>query len=244
MSSQGRVIAITGASSGLGREIALQFGRQGARLALTARTQKAVDEVARQVQELGAEAFALSTDVQEIQQCERFIQETVSRYGQLDVLVNNAGIGVYGLVEELRPEDFEEALAVNYKGAVYCTLAAYREMRKQGQGHIINLASIAGKIGLPGESAYVAAKHALVGFAQSLKKEALRHNIRVDTICPGGMKTPFWEKVPPQRRPDTSKFLDPAAVAQLVVFLASTPEDIVFEDIVLHPRDEYIKRFA
>jgi NAD(P)-dependent dehydrogenase (short-subunit alcohol dehydrogenase family) len=229
---------------GVGHEVAVLFSKEGGRLALAARNEQMLRTVSGQIEAGGNEALIIPTDVRDPQQCEQFIRRIITHYGRLDILVNNAGIGSFGPAEELSLQVVEDLLAVNYKGAVSCSLAAYRQMLQQGSGHIIHVASIAGKVGLPRESAYVGSKHALVGFAQSLKKEALPHGIRVDTICPGGIDTPFWEKVPMHQRPDVSRFLKPEAVAQVVLFLASAPADVVFEDIIFNPRAEYLERFT
>jgi len=242
MSISKKVTVVTGASSGLGRSIALLFAQNGAKVVLASRDETKLKEVAEEICQKGGEAASVVTNVRNEQQCARLIEEAVKNYGRIDVLVNSAGIGIYGPVDEFSTRDIDALLETNLKGLAYCSRAAYKEMKKQGSGHIINVASIAGKFGLPGESMYVASKFAAVGFSQSLRKEAIRFGVRVHTICPGGMNTPFWERVP--RKPDVSKFLKPEHVAQLVLYLASTPDDMVFEDIVVQPKDEYVRRFA
>lgn len=233
---------VTGASTGVGRAVAKQFAQNGSNVVLAARTADDLQNAQSDVEKLGVDALSVPTDVSDREQCFALIEQTVERFGRVDVLVNNAGIGLYKPVEEVLPEDLDKTLSVNFRGAMYCAQAAYDHMREQGSGHIINVASIAGKMGLPGESAYNASKFAMLGFGQSLKKEAIHHGVRVDNLCPGGIDTPFWHKVP--NPPDTSNFLTAEDVAGLVSYVVSTSERMVFEDIMVNPKAEFIERFA
>ena len=242
MTFEGQVTVVTGASTGVGLAVAKRFAQSGSHIVLAARTADDLRDAQAEVQELGADVLAVPTDVSDREQCFALIEQTMERFGRVDVLVNNAGIGLYKPVEDVLPEDLDRTLAVNFRGAMYCAQAAYNQMRERGSGHIINVASIAGKTGLPGESAYNASKFAMVGFGQSLKKEAIHHGVRVDNVCPGGIDTPFWEKVP--NPPDTSNFLTANDVAGLVVYVASTSERMVFDDITVNPKNEFIERFA
>ncbi|MFQ5795222.1 MAG: SDR family oxidoreductase [Candidatus Bipolaricaulia bacterium] len=237
-----KAVVITGAGSGVGRSTAQLLGANGAKLILAGRTAEKLEVVADEVRSQGGEALPVPTDIRSREQCEALIARTVEQYGRIDILVNNAGLGIYGPIETVKGEDLEVLFDTNLKGAIYCAQAAYERMKDQRSGHIINIASVAGKYGLPGESAYVSTKFALVGFAGSLKKEAIHHGVRVDTLCPGGIDTPFWDLVP--NPPDTANFLSPDDVAGMVLYVAGTPTHMVFEDIVVHPHEEYVKRFA
>lgn len=237
-----QVTVITGASTGVGLAVAKQFAQGGSNVVLAARSSDGLNRAQEAIEGLGAEALAVPTDISDREQCFALMERTMDHFGRVDCLVNNAGIGLYKPVEDVVPEDLDKALAVNFRGAMYCAQAAYDRMREQGSGHIINVASIAGKTGLPGESAYNASKFAMVGFGQSLKKEAIHHGIRVDNVCPGGIDTPFWDKVP--NPPDTSNFLTADDVAGLVAYVASTSERMVFDDITVNPKNEFIDRFA
>ncbi|MFB6285756.1 MAG: SDR family oxidoreductase [Candidatus Bipolaricaulia bacterium] len=242
MTFDGKVTVVTGASTGVGLEVARQFAQGGSDIVLAARTADDLQTAQAEIENVGVDGLSVPTDVSDREQCFALIEQTTERFGRIDVLVNNAGIGLYKPVEDVVPEDLDKALSVNFRGAMYCAQAAYHQMREQGSGHIINVASIAGKTGLPGESAYNASKFAMVGFGQSLKKEAIHHGVRVDNLCPGGIDTPFWDKVPNQ--PDTSNFLTADDVAGLVVYVASTSERMVFDDITVNPKKEFIDRFA
>jgi len=242
MTFDGYVTVVTGASTGVGLKVAKRFAQGGSRIVLAARTVDDLRTAQAEVETLGLDVLSVPTDVGDREQCFSLIEQTVEHFGRVDYLVNNAGIGLYKPVEDVVPADLDKALSVNFRGAMYCAQAAYHRMREQGAGHIINVASIAGKTGLPGESAYNASKFAMVGFGQSLKKEAIHHGVRVDNLCPGGIDTPFWDKVPNQ--PDTSNFLTADDVAGLVAYVASTSERMVFDDITVNPKNEFIERFA
>ncbi len=190
---KGAAVLITGASAGIGKAAALAFARERARLLLAARRRDRLEEVAAQVRALGGEAVALQTDVADRGQVQSAVNSAVSAFGRLDILVNNAGIGYFGLLEHT-PIDAVEALwAVNMMGTIYATQAVIPLMRKQGGGHIINVASVAGKRGNPGNSIYCATKFAMVGMSEALRVELHGSGIEVSVICPIGTVTEFRE---------------------------------------------------
>jgi short-subunit dehydrogenase len=187
------VIAITGASSGIGRALALALAARGARVALLARRVEQLSEVAESCKEIGGDALAIGCDVAERSSFERAIDETVERFGRLDVLVNNAGRGHLGYVDDTPDEQIESIFRVNVFALWYGSAAALRHMSARGSGQIINMASIAGKIGYPGNAAYVAAKHAVVGFSRALRAELAETGIEVMTVIPAGVATDWAE---------------------------------------------------
>lgn len=237
-----KVAVITGGSTGVGKASGELFVEDGASVVLAARTESKLEAAAESLRDQGGEVLAVPTDVSKRRDCERLIAKAVEAFGRVDILVNNAGVGIYNPVDEMSDEDLEMLLSINLKGTIYCSQAVFPMMKERGSGHIINISSIAGKMGLPRESGYNASKFAMVGFGQSLKKEAIRYGVRVHNICPGGINTPFWDDVPD--KPDISRFLDPAHVAGLVHYVALSPEMMVFDDIVVHPHHEYLERFA
>ncbi len=242
MKLEAQVAVITGGSTGVGRAVGELFVQEGASVVLAARTESKLEAAAKSLRSKGGEVRAVPTDVSRRRDCEQLIAQAVEAFGTVDILVNNAGVGIYNPVDDLSDEELETLLSINLKGTIYCSQAVYPMMKERGSGHIINVASIAGKTGLPRESGYNASKFAMVGFGQSLKKEAIRYGVRVHNICPGGINTPFWDDVPD--KPDISKFLDPAHVAGLVHYVALSPAMMVFDDIVVHPHHEYLERFA
>lgn len=190
---RGAVVAVTGASAGIGRETALAFAREGARLAICARRTDRLHELAAQIVALGSEALVQEVDVADEVQVRAFVDATVLRFGRLDVLVNNAGYGVRGRVEETPAEDYRRLMEVNYLGTVYGCRAAVPIMRRQGSGVIVNVSSIVGKRSLPGGGAYAATKAAQVSLTESLRVELAGSGVFACSIHPIGTATEFAE---------------------------------------------------
>lgn len=189
----GLVVLLTGASSGIGRMTALALAEKGATLALVARRIQKLEEVVEKIRAEGGVAISIPADVTVPGSMHRAIQGCVSQYGRIDVLVNNAGEGLFASVEQTSEEDLDRMLAVNFKGGFYAIRAALPVMRRQGGGHIINVASTAGRRGSPFVSAYCASKFAAVGMTESLRVELLGSGIRVSLFCPGATRTEFFD---------------------------------------------------
>jgi NAD(P)-dependent dehydrogenase (short-subunit alcohol dehydrogenase family) len=186
---RGNVVAITGASSGIGRELALQLAVRGARLALGARDGTRLVAVAEECAERGGEALAIPTDVSVEASCRAFVGAAVARFGRLDTLVNNAGIGMWARVDELTDASvFERLMRVNYLGSVWCTYYALPQL-KQSRGRIVAVSSLTGKTGVPTRSGYAASKHAMHGFFDSLRIELAGSGVSVTIVCPGFVAT-------------------------------------------------------
>jgi len=184
-----KVVVITGASSGIGRELAYQLAEQGAWLSLAARNGERLTAVAKECQARGGKAIAIVTDVSEQTQCAQLIQRTVENYDRIDVLVNNAGITMWANFEEVSDISFyEQIMRVNYLGSVYCTYYALPFLKKT-KGQIIGISSLAGKNGIPKRSGYAASKHAIVGFFDTLRIELEEYGISVTMIYPDFVAT-------------------------------------------------------
>ena len=184
-----KVVVITGASSGIGRELAYQLAEQGAWLSLAARNGERLTAVAKECQARGGKAIAIVTDVSEQTQCAQLIQRTVENYDRIDVLVNNAGITMWANFEEVSDISFyEQIMRVNYLGSVYCTYYALPFLKKT-KGQIIGISSLAGKNGIPKRSGYAASKHAMVGFFDTLRIELEEYGISVTMIYPDFVAT-------------------------------------------------------
>jgi short-subunit dehydrogenase len=190
-SLRGAVTIITGASSGIGAATAVACGREGMRVCVAARRTDRLHRVAAAVQAAGGEARVIPTDVGDEAAVRALVDGTVAAWGRVDVLVNNAGIGLLAPVSRTTAAEFETVLRVNFLGAVYGVLAALPHMRRQRAGHIVNVASVLGKRASPFRAAYVASKFALVGFSESLRMELRRDGIRVTVVCPIGTATEF-----------------------------------------------------
>lgn len=179
-----QVVIITGASSGIGEELAYQLAEQQARLVLASPEIEKLEAVASRCREQGGEAVVVPTDVSDRHQCEQLIQQTIANYGRIDTLINNAGITMYSTVEEI--EDIhllEHLMQVNYLGSVYCTYYALPFL-KQTDGRVAAVASVAALTGVPTRSGYVASKHAMMGFFDSLRIELMNSGVSVTVLFP------------------------------------------------------------
>ncbi len=227
---RGRVLIVTGAGQGIGRAIALAAAQQGMRVTVNDIREEMAAETVSLIHANQGEAIAHAGDVSKEEDVARMVEETVARWGRLDVLVNNAGIEPSASILEMSPEMWDRVMAVNLRSVFLGTQAAGRVMKEQGGGVIINMSSIAGKaIPLPYRSAYAASKAGIVGFTKEAAREFAAYNIRVNAICPGVIITPMtaaarqnpammekWMREIPMRR-----LGQPEEVAALVLFLAS-----------------------
>ena len=211
---QGSVAVITGASRGIGREVARMAARKGAQVGLISRSQ---DELRAVLEEIGGRGAIAVADVADRAETENAIGKLAAELGPADILVNNAGIGAFGAVADTDVETFERLMRINYLGTIYATKAALPAMLERGRGHIVNVASIAGRIGAPLEAAYSATKFAVVGFSEALAIELAPRGIGVSMVNPGPVETEFFNArgTPYQRK--TPKPLSAATVATDVI---------------------------
>ena len=187
----GRTVLVTGASSGIGRETALAFAAAGSNVILVARGAKALAEVATSVRKLGAKAMAIPTDVTKGPAVAACFAKAVRRFGAIDIVVNNAGVMIPSKVEDIREEDLKAMLGVNLFGALHVMQQAVKVMRRQGHGHIVNVASLAGRRGFSPLGGYCATKFALVGMTEALRMELGGEDIHVSLVMPGVVDTPL-----------------------------------------------------
>jgi hypothetical protein len=211
---QDEVAIVTGASSGIGRAIALALADQGARVSLAARTESALHEVAGEIRGRGQEALVVPTDVTQQEHVEHLVEETIARWGRVDILVANAGAYVRAPVTELTVADVERSMAVNFYGAMYAVLAVQPHMLAQGNGHVVLISSMDGKKGLPLDGPYVVAKFALGGLGEVFRQELRGTGVRVTTVFPGRVDTPLIDDV---EVPWISAKVPPEAVARATV---------------------------
>jgi NAD(P)-dependent dehydrogenase (short-subunit alcohol dehydrogenase family) len=191
---RGTTAVITGATSGIGRETALEFARCGVNVVAAGRREDRLLELVNQIEASNGKAIAVQTDVSDRQQVESLIGRAAEHFGAIDTLVNNAGVGFAARFEEQSIEDFRRVMEVNFWGAVYASKAALPQMRRQPAGGvIINVSSIMGKRGMPYETAYCASKFALAGFSEALRTEVMSDKIDVSTIFPGAVETEIFE---------------------------------------------------
>jgi NAD(P)-dependent dehydrogenase (short-subunit alcohol dehydrogenase family) len=184
-----KAVVITGGSRGLGLLLARRLAAEGARLTILARDASELEDARRELAECGAEVLFLPCDVRDQQQVEEAISKAAGRYGRIDVLINNAGVIQVGPLEHMTLADFEDAMAVHFRGPLHTMWAAIPYMRRQGEGRIVNIASIGGLVAVPHLAPYSASKFALVGLSDALRAELAKNNIQITTVCPGLMRT-------------------------------------------------------
>ena len=189
-----KVVVITGASSGIGEQACIDFAKRGANVVLVSRSSEKIESIATKLkQDYHAETLAVSCDVSKKQQVVSMSKQVLGEFGYVDILVNNAGFGIFGSVNDLSIEDLEEQLATNLLGTIYCTKVFLPSMLNRKAGHIVNVASVAGSIGIPGMAAYCASKFAMIGFSQSLNHELSGTGVGVTAVSPITVKTNFFE---------------------------------------------------
>lgn len=189
-----KTVVITGASSGLGKEIAIQSAKCGANVVLIARSINRLKELEQSlVNQFGVKVYSFQLDVSDASQMERVFTDVIQIVGKIDVLVNNAGFGIFEEACEMNLEETKRMLDVNVFGLMACTRMVLHSMLEKQSGHIINIASQAGKVATPKSSVYAATKHAVLGFSNALRLELAEHHVFVTTVNPGPIETNFFE---------------------------------------------------
>jgi NAD(P)-dependent dehydrogenase (short-subunit alcohol dehydrogenase family) len=225
----GQVAIITGGTRGIGLAIAKTLARHGMHLTVCARRKEHVADAVRQIEALDGQVLGLPADVTQAADVENVVAETMKRFGRVDVLVNNAGTGGYGAVDQTTEDDLDRVLDVNLRGVFLASRAVFPIMRERRKGYIITIASICGKEAYAEISAYCASKFAAVGFTESLLKEGIDQGIRATSICPGMVDTEMVEGagVPAE------EMLRAEDIAEACFFLLSLSEKAVVKEIVM-----------
>jgi len=211
-----RVIAITGASAGIGRATALRLARDGHAVAACARRGDRLEALAGEVVARGGRALPIVADVTRDSDMQRFIAATIDTFGRLDVLMCNAGFGIYGAIDDISPEQMQRLVDVNFMGTYYATRAALPVMRRQQHGHVVIISSIVGKRGVPYMGAYSATKFAQVGMAECLRAEVAGSDIHVTVVCPVTTDSEFVDVMLRETGSDISSSLGPRQTAEHV----------------------------
>ena len=213
------VALVTGGSRGIGRAICLELARQGAAVAVNyAGNEQAAQETVEACRALGVQAEAFQADVSDPAACESLIAQVKERFGRLDILVNNAGVTRDGLLMTAKPEDFDKVLDTNLKGAYFCMKAAAKVMMRQRYGRIVNLSSVVGLRGNPGQTGYAASKAGILGLTKAAAKELATRNITVNAVAPGFIETDMTAVLPEKAKTAMLSTIPMAAPGQ--------PEDV------------------
>jgi NAD(P)-dependent dehydrogenase (short-subunit alcohol dehydrogenase family) len=225
---QEQVVALMGASSGIGRETALKFAKRGARVVVSARSEAGLASLVEEIRGEGGEATAVVADTSEFDQVKAVADRAVEEYGRLDTWVHLAAVGLFATFEQTTPEEFERVIDVNLMGQVYGAMAALPHLKREGRGALIHISSVEAKRSFPFHSAYGASKHGIDGFLEALRVE-LKHEgwpISVTQVMPGTINTPFFDKgrtklgVKPVGIPP---IYEPQTVANVIIYAAENP---------------------
>ena len=224
----GQVAIVTGASRGIGRSIALALAAEGAQVVVNyAQSATAAQALAAEISANGGEAIALQADVAQADQVEDLVKQTLDRFGRIDILVNNAGITRDTLLLRMKLEDWQAVIDLNLTGVFLCTRAVSKVMLKQRSGRVINIASVAGQMGNPGQANYSAAKAGVIGFTKTVAKELASRGVTVNAVAPGFIATDMTEQLPNSEEIlkfiPLGRFGQAQEVAGMVRFLASDP---------------------
>jgi NAD(P)-dependent dehydrogenase (short-subunit alcohol dehydrogenase family) len=223
-----QVVVVMGASSGIGRATALRFAAKGAAVVVAARNQKGLDAVVAEIRGKGGKAVAVVADTADAKQVKAVADRAIAEYGRLDTWAHVSGVGVYGTVEQISPQEYERLVEVNLLGQIYGALAALPHLRAEGRGVLIHVSSVVGRVPLPLSSAYTASKHGLNGFLDTLRLELQREGVPISVvnIMPASIDTPFFENakthlgVAPHAQPP---IYAPEIVADAIVQAATLP---------------------
>jgi NADP-dependent 3-hydroxy acid dehydrogenase YdfG len=237
----GKVVAVTGASSGIGEATALLCARAGAAVSLAARRGDRIEALAGRITAEAGRALAITTDVGEEQQANEFVRRTHAELGRLDVLVNNAGIMLLGPIENAPTEEWRRMIHANIFGVLYCTHAALPLMHAQGSGHIVNVSSVAGRVARLGSGVYNLTKWGVGAFSESLRQEAVPLGVRVTLIEPGAVAT----ELPGHNRPEIieqmAKQFEGVApllaeqIADAILYAIGQPENVSINEVLVRP---------
>lgn len=231
-----KVIVITGASHGLGKELAIHLAEDGAKLALLARSKDELLHVRREVVDMGAQCESFVCDVTKLDQIQKTVNEIIKKFGSIDILVNNAGIWRGPKFQEEAPEEIEQIFAVNTLGPIFFTRTVLPHMLKNNKGQILNIVSISG-IETPGKggtySIYTSSKYALRGFTDSLEKELNDTKIKVMGFYPGGMDTNIIKAAGYKYKVDKNTVMNTKDVVKILSFMLKQPDDVIIDHLVV-----------
>ena len=235
---------VTGASRGIGFGVALRLAQEGIQTAIVGRDGRRIEQASKKITDItGTQTLAIVGDVAIYSDCLSAVDAVVKKFGAIDVLVPNAGIGIIGSVAESDPADWAKMMETNYLGTAHIVKAALPVMQKQGAGDIIAIVSAGGTKGYPEWSGYCASKWAVMGFMDSFAQEVIAQGIRVSTLCPGGVDTAFWDDLNKDINragsEGRSKLMSPADVAEMVMLQVNLPRNVMLKNALFFPTTEW-----
>jgi NADP-dependent 3-hydroxy acid dehydrogenase YdfG len=239
MEAKGSVFIVTGASRGLGRHLCLHYAKRGAKVAALARSEKDLASLKEAAPAGSIETYSLSVD--DFDAMSKAVEGIVSKWGGIDVLINNAGvIKAETPLDLYDPKHIDLEIDTNLKGNIYACRLVSPHMMKRRSGHIINISSVGGTRGakMPGAEVYIATKFAVNGFGDALAKYLIDFNVHVTTLCPGGIDTTIWEKAQYRHGADKELLIKPSEMADLIDFILKQRSQILFSRAILYPAPE------
>jgi 3-oxoacyl-[acyl-carrier protein] reductase len=225
---------VTGATEGIGRATAFALGRAGYRVAVCARTAAKLDALVAELRAAGIEAAGAPADVGDADQVSAAVRQLTGSLGEIEILVNNAGVLIARPIEELTLAEWDVTMATNLRGLFLTTREVLPGMRRRRRGTIVNVASLAGRNGFPGGTAYAASKHGVLGFSRSLMLEVRKDGVRVVAICPGSVATGMLRDQP-MLKSDPQRILRPEDVAETIVHAIRLPERAMVSELDVRP---------
>jgi 3-oxoacyl-[acyl-carrier protein] reductase len=232
--AQSTAALVTGATEGIGRATALALGRAGYRVGVCARTPARVDELVADLRKEGIDIAGACADVGDATQAARAVEQITAAVGEIGVLVNNAGVLIAKPFEEMTLEDWDATMATNVRSLFLMTRAVLPAMRRRREGSVVNVASLAGRNGFAGGTAYTASKHAVLGFSRSLMLEVRKDNVRVITVCPGSVDSRLIRDQP-MLRSDPNRILRPEDIADTILHALLLPARALVSELDIRP---------
>ncbi|CAM6273542.1 Oxidoreductase [Citrobacter sedlakii] len=238
---KGKVIVITGASSGMGEAAARYLAKQGGRVVLAARRAERIDVIANDINGQGGEVLAQATDVTRLEDVKKLVDTAVAKWGRIDVLINNAGVMPLSSLDQAKVNEWDMMIDVNLRGVLHGIAAALPIMKAQQSGHIINTASVAGHLVFPTSAVYSATKFAVRALTEGLRKEASTYNVRATIISPGAVSTELLDHISDKDVQAANQDyvgkvgIPPETYARMVAFAIGEPEDVGVNEIIFRP---------
>ena len=234
MDFKDKVVLITGASSGIGKESAIEFAKKGAHIVLVSRTKEKLEQVADDLKKFNVTTLTCQCDVSKKDQVKEMSKIVLGKFDSIDILVNNAGFAIYGSVSDLSIDDIESQMDTNYFGMIYCIKNFLPSMLDKKSGHIVNVASVAASFGLPGIASYCASKYAMLGFSEGLKHELKNTGIGITVVSPIMVRTNFFEHPSFEKMPKFSPTsLSSKTVAKAILKATNSPRlEIIIPSVV------------